>query len=217
MFVVFRIFGPWAGTLADRIGRKKVLITAQLFSALVAAALAFLILTDALKEWELIVGALGTGVAFTFALPVQTAMVSTLVPEEDTKAALAMNSVSYNGGRTFAPILCLVVLASVGTGWAFAFNAISFLIFALVILCLDSPEKQQVRPARAWTGLRFAIRRPRILLLLALVAAVTIADDPVLVLGPSLAHQILGGSCLRPAYSLLSLRLRTVVGALLPT
>ncbi len=110
-----------------------------------------------------------------------------------------------------------MVLASVGTGWAFAFNAISFLIFALVILCLDSPEKQQVRPARAWTGLRFAIRRPRIMLLLAMVAAVTIADDPVLVLGPSLAHQILGVSSVWPAYFLSALGLGTVVGALLPT
>src|SRR5260370_40209338 len=119
-------------------------------------------------------------------------MVSTLVPEEGTKAALGMNSVSYNGGRTFAPILCLVVLASVGTGWAFAFNAISFLIFALVILCLDSPEKQQVRPARAWTGLRFAIRRPRIMLLLAMVAAVAIAHAPGLVLGPSPTPPIVG-------------------------
>jgi MFS family permease len=216
-FSGFLIFGPWVGTLADQMGRKRVLIAAQIFSALVAAALALLILKGVLREWELIVGALGSGIAFTFAIPAQNAMVPTLVPEEDTKAALAMNSVSYNGGRMLAPVLCLVVLASIGTGWAFALNAISFLVFALVIAFFDSSMTQQEKPARAWTGLRFAIRRPRIMLLLAMVAAVTIADDPVLVLGPSLAHQVLRASSVWPAYFLSALGLGTVLGALLPT
>jgi hypothetical protein len=110
-----------------------------------------------------------------------------------------------------------VVLASIGSGWAFALNAISFLVFALVIFLLDSSMTQQLRPPRAWTGLRFALRRPRIMLLLAMVAAVTIADDPVLVLGPSVAHQILSVSRVWPAYFLSALGVGTVLGAFLPT
>ncbi len=54
------------------------------------------------------------------------------------------------------------------------------------------------------------------MLLLAMVAAVTIADDPVLVLGPSLAHQILRVSSRWAAYFLSALGLGTVLGALLP-
>ena len=51
-----------------------------------------------LNEELLILGALFMGLAFTFALPVQTAMVPRLVSEADTEAAMAMNSVSYNAG-----------------------------------------------------------------------------------------------------------------------
>jgi MFS family permease len=215
-FSGFLLFGPRAGNLANRMGRKRVLIGTQLLSAFVAAVLAFLILHGALTEGDLLVGALGTGLALTFALPVQTAMVSALVPDEDTKAALAMNSVSYNGGRTLAPVLYLIVLASVGAGWAFALNAITFVIFAVVIFFVYPPMNDQSRPDRAWSGLRFAVRRPRIMLLLAMVAAVTIADDPVLVLGPSLARQVLSVSSAWPAYFLSALGLGTVLGALLP-
>src|SRR6185437_11825558 len=116
----------------------------------------------------------------------QNAMVSALVDEKDTKAAFSMNSVSYNGGRTLAPILCLLVLAYIGPGWAFALNAMTFVFFAVIIAGVYPQMTPQTKPERAWSGLRFAVRRPRIMLLLAMVAAVTVADDPVQVLGPGL-------------------------------
>jgi MFS family permease len=72
------------------------------------------------------------------------------------------------------------------------------------------------RQARDWLGLRIAVRRPRILLLLTMVAAVTVADDPVLVLGPPLARHLAVPS-VWPAYFLSALGLGTVVGALVPT
>jgi MFS family permease len=216
-FSGFLLIGPWAGTLANRMGRKRVLIWAQILSAMVAAGLAALIFKRHLTETYLVIGALGTGLALTFSLPVQTAMVAALVPEQETKAALAMNSVSYNGGRTFAPVLSLAVLATIGPGWAFALNTVSFLVFAWVIAAVyPRTEPPQTKPVHSWSGLRFAIRRPRIMLLLAMVAAVTIADDPVLVLGPSLARHVLAVSSVWPAYFLSALGMGTVLGGLLP-
>jgi predicted MFS family arabinose efflux permease len=215
-FIGFLLFGSRAGVIANRLGRRRVLIVSQLLSAAVAAILAFLILCGTIREWELVIGALIGGAAFTFALPVQTAMISTLVSKKEIKGALAMNSVSYNGGRTLAPILCLVVLVSIGTGWAFALNAITFLIFAFVIISIKPPMTGQIEPTPPWSGLRFAIRRPRIMLLLAMVAAVTVAEDPVLVLGPSLAHQALRVPSVWAAYFLSALGLGTVIGSILP-
>ncbi len=212
-FSGFLIIGPWAGNLANFIGRKRVLISTQALSFAVASIMAILILAARLTESELVVGAIGTGLAMTFALPVQNTMVSALVPKEDTKAALTMNSVSYNGGRTLAPVLYLVVLANIGAGWAFALNAISFLVFTIVIFLVYPRMTRQAKPERAWSGVHIAIRRPRILLLLTMVAAVTVADDPVLVLGPSIAHKMHVTSQL-PAYFLSALGLGTVLGAL---
>ncbi len=217
-FAGFLLIGPWAATLADRVGSKRVLIGSQLLSAFIAATLAGLQLSGALTEFQLTLGALGMGLAFTFALPVQTAMVPSLVPEDETKAAMAMNSVSYNAGRTLAPVLCVAVIASIGAGWAFALNAISFVVFAVTIVAVR-PYSAPPPPRRAhdWLGLRIAVWRPRILLLLAMVAAVTAADDPVLVLGPALARHALAVSSVWPAYFLSALGLGTVLGALVPT
>jgi hypothetical protein len=131
---------------------------------------------------------------------------------------MAMNSVSYNAGRTLAPVLCVVVLASIGSAWAFTLNAISFVVFAATIIAVH--PRATTRPQRRahdWLGLRIAVLQPRILLLLAMVAAVTIADDPILVLGPALAHRIPDLSSVWPAYFLSALGLGTVLGALVPT
>jgi MFS family permease len=217
-FLGLLVLGPWAGNLADLMGQKKVLVGSQLMSAAAAGALAAAELLGHLTEPELFYGALVTGLALTFALPVQSAMLSALVEEDDVKGAMAMNSVSYNIGRTLSPVLYLVVLLSIGAGWAFALNAISFLIFAVTVIAVyPRHAPRQVRPAPDWRGLRIAVRRPRITLLLAMVAAVTIADDPVQVLGPSLAQHVLHVSSNWPAYFLSALGLGTILGALVPT
>lgn len=216
-FSGFLTIGPWAGSLGARLGRKNVLFSTQVLSAAVTGALAGIELIGHLTESELFLGAIGTGLALTFALPIQTAMVSALVPEADKKAALAMNSVSYNVGRTVAPLLCLAVLATIGPGCAFALNAMSFAVFAVVVLRVYPmaipAEQTRVRHRDVF---RVAFERPRILLLLAMVACVTFADDPILVLGPSLARQ-LGVPNIWPAYFLAALGVGTVLGAMVPT
>jgi MFS family permease len=216
-FLGFLVLGPWAGNLAVRVGQKRVLVGTQVVSAAVAGSLAALQLGGQLTEAELFSGALLTGLALTFALPVQSAMVSALVREADINGAMAINSAAYNVGRTLSPVLYLVVLASIGAGWAFALNAISFLFFAVTVLAIYPRRAQpQVRPAPDWSGLRMAVRRPRIMLLLTMVAAVTIADDPVQVLGPSLAQHVLHVPNMWPAYFLSALGLGTIIGALVP-
>jgi len=223
-FAGFLVLGPWAATLADRIGSKRVLVGSQVLSAAIAATMACLQFAGALNLRLLMAGALGIGLAFTFALPLQTALVPSLAAEADTKAALAMNSVSYNAGRTVGPVLCVALFASVGSGWAFALNAISFIVFTAVIVAIQPGRlagrgngAPSARNPRDWSGLRVALGQPRILLLLAMVAAVTVADDPVLVLGPTLARQVLNVPSVWPAYFLTALGLGTALGAFVPT
>jgi MFS family permease len=209
--------GPWAAVLADRMGGKRMLIGTQLFSACVASFMVWLQVSGLLDGRLLIVGALGLGLAFTFALPVQVAMVPRLLPRRDTEAALAMNSVSYNAGRAVAPVLCVVVISTIGFGWVFALNAISFLFFSLVLMKMHPlTGRRPSHLARARDGLRIARSNPRIWLLLGMVAAVTIADDPVLVLGPALAHRVLGTSNDWAGYFLAALGCGTVLGSLAP-
>jgi predicted MFS family arabinose efflux permease len=223
------LLAPCAAALADRLNGCRLLIGTQLLSAGIAGSLAVLTFGGMLTERALIIGALGLGLAFAFALPLQTSMVPRLVPEADTKAAMAMNSVSYNAGRAAAPVLCVLVGTVVGLGWAFTLNAISFIVFAATLLVIrpDRPEKparplparpeEPTKRSRGGSGLGIAVRRPRIMLLLAMVAAVTLVEDPVLVLGPSLARQVHALPSVWPGYFLSALGLGTVLGACLPT
>ena len=216
MFAGFLTIGPWAGSLAGRMDARRVLICTQVASALIAGALAWLMFSRHLNMAALVAGALLTGLATTFALPVQTTLLSTLVRPTDSKAALAMNSVSYNFGRTVAPALCLAIMATIGAGWTFAFNGLSFLVFAgVVAVCCPRQTIVRQELVRPFAVAAIALRRPRILLLLAMVAAVTFADDPIFVLGPSVAHRM-GVPSFWPADFLTGLGIGTVVGALVP-
>jgi MFS family permease len=219
-FSGFLVVGPWAATLADRFGPTRVLVISQYMSAGIAAFLAFAAFSRMLDEDMLVAGALTTGLAFTFAYPLQTALAPRLVPDrdQDRKAALAMNSVSYNTGRAVAPLLCVVIVATLGAGWAFALNAASFVIFARTLALIHPGDViSTVSRTRIWSCFELAVKHPRTWLLLVMVTTATFADDPVLVLGPTLAHRVLAVSSTWPAYFLSALGIGTILGALVPT
>ncbi len=183
------VLGPWAGVLTNRIGNWYALIVTQCASMLIAAALAALQLSHALTVPLLYIGAMAIGLAFTFALPALSVTVAGLAREGETKKALALDSVSYNLGRALAPVFGVLAFSTIGFGWAFVLNACSFLFFTVVLLW-KRPRSVRSKPnkSRVWNGFRIAWDDRRIMVLLLMVAAVTIAADPILVLGPALAR-----------------------------
>ena len=229
------VLGPWAGVMADRFGGRKTLLGTQIVSALIAATLASLQFAGHLDEVGLVSGAILSGLAFTFALPARNVTVQRLVggDQVQARAAFVMDAVSYNLGRAIAPLLSIAVVHWFGYGWAFAGNAVSFVFFTVILWGagrFGTPERRQ--RSRVMDGFRIAAGDGRIWVLLLMVAAVTVADDPVLVLGPALAnHQgvssdwsgwfiaALGGGCvvgsLRRSKHLPSLRLAATALALL--
>ena len=186
------VLGPWAGVMADRFGGRRTLLGTQILSAVVSIALASLDLAGALTEWWLVGGAILSGLAFTFALPARNVTVQRLVRPEHTRPAYVMDAVSYNIGRAVAPLLTWLV-GPLGNdfAWAFFANAASFTVFTAILWWADQhgTEEPKVR-SRVIAGFAIAIHDRSILILLAMVAAVTVADDPILVLGPALATHL---------------------------
>jgi predicted MFS family arabinose efflux permease len=183
------VLGPWAGVLTHRMGNWRALIITQSVSMLIAATLAALQFSHALTVPWLFTGAIAIGLAFTFSLPALSVTVVALAPAGDAKRALAMDSVSYNLGRALAPVLSVLIGVTIGFGWAFTLNAASFLFFTAVLQRLR-PKNTRPEPnqSRVMNGFRIAWHERRIMILLFMVAAVTIAADPILVLGPALAR-----------------------------
>lgn len=212
------LLGPWAGMLTHRFGTWRMLLTTQCASLGIAGTLAALQFTGGLREHWLIAGAVLIGLAFTFALPALAVTVPTLVPPDQVKRALAMDSVSYNLGRALGPVLGVLLLATVGAGVAFAANAASFAFFIVVLLWRCPRMKpESVSRTQVLEGIRFAWRgNRRILVLLLMVAAVTIAADPILVLGPALARSF-GDSAYWTGIFITALGAGNVIGSLLPS
>jgi MFS family permease len=187
------VLGPWAGVMADRFGGRKTLLGTQIVSALIAGMLAGLQFAGHLDEAGLVSGAILSGLAFTFALPARNVLARRLVggDEVQARAAFVMDAVSYNLGRAIAPLLSIAVVHWFGYGWAFAGNAISFVIFTAVLWRAGRFGTAEPRQrSRVMDGFRIATGDGRIWILLLMVAAVTVADDPVLVLGPALANHL---------------------------
>ncbi|MEU8228223.1 MFS transporter [Actinoplanes sp. NPDC048967] len=215
-FVSPLLLGPVAGAVADRFDRRHVLLVTQLGSATVCVVLAGLQSAGQLGLATLVTCAFLIGVGYTFTLPAQSAFVPTLVPVEETRAAVTLNGVSSNIGRALAPILGLGVVAVLGFGAAFAVNAASFLALAAILLRMRSGRPQfRSRSTALLDGFRIVRRTRRLQVLLLIVAASTVATDPPLVLGPSLAVTF-GMSAAMSAYFLCAFGIGTVIGSLLP-
>lgn len=186
------VLGPFAGVFADRFGGRRTLLCTQIVAGLVAAGLGYLEFAGGLNGWWLGTGALLSGLCFTFALPARNVTVRRLTTSEDqVRPAFVMDAVSYNIGRAIAPLMGIAVVHWFGYVWAFAGNSLSFAIFTAILLRVGrdgSPEPE--RWSRITEGFRIASRDGMIIILLLMVAAVTVADDPILVLGPALASRM---------------------------
>jgi MFS family permease len=185
------VLGPWAGVMADRFGGRRTLLGTQVVSGLIATALACLEFGGALNEAWLTVGAIFSGLCFTFALPARNVTVRRLVTQDESRPAFAMDSVSYNIGRAVAPLLGIGLIYWAGYGWAFAGNAASFGFFTLVLWQARlTGQAEQRQKSEVLAGIKIARSDGTIMILLLMVAAVTVADDPILVLGPALASHM---------------------------
>jgi MFS family permease len=184
------LLGPWAGVIADRFGGRRTLLGTQAVAGLVAFFMAALVFSHALNEWLLVAGALASGLTFTFALPARNVTVQRLVSDDSTRAAYVMDSVSYNVGRMLGPVLVVLLLAPGGYGWAFIANGLSFIVFTTTLLWVRHGEAEPEVRSKVRDGFVIARHERAILLLLLMVAAVTVADDPILVLGPTIARNL---------------------------
>jgi MFS family permease len=210
--------GPWAGVATDKFGGRRILFAAQVTAAAFAGLMAWFAFTGHMHTRWLGIGAVASGFAFTFALPARNVTVRRLVPEEkDIRSAFAMDSVSYNLGRALAPPVSVLLVTELGFGWAFAANAVSFLVFAVgLILAGHGQPAEQREQSKVKDGFKVVASDWRIAVLLLMVAAVTVADDPVLVLGPAVAAHLHASSDW-PGWFIAALGVGTVVGSFRPS
>ncbi|MCC2322586.1 MFS transporter [Cellulomonas xiejunii] len=126
----------WAGLLADRFDRRKLLIATQVGQGVLAAGLGLLVLSGNAQLWQVYAFAGLLGVVTAIDGPVRQTFVAELVPAGRLSNAVGLNSASFNAARLIGPGLAGLLIAAVGSGWVFVINAVTFAatIVSLVLM-----------------------------------------------------------------------------------
>jgi MFS family permease len=144
---------PFTGYAADRLDRRKLLFATQAAMGMLAFALGLLTIAGLIQLWHVYVFAFLLGCASAFDAPVRQTFVGELVGEEALSNAVALNSASFNIARLIGPAVAGVLIASVGSGWAFLVNAASFVAVLGALALLRTHElRRKGRPARTAGG-----------------------------------------------------------------
>jgi MFS family permease len=163
-------FGPQAlllpvtGFAADHLDRRKLLLATQAALGALALGLGLLTLSGHVVLWHVYVFALLQGCVSAFDAPARQTFVSDLVSEAELSNAVALNATSFNAARTVGPAIAGVMIASVGTGWVFLLNALSFGA-VMISLGLLRPAELRIKSHAPWSrgslleGFRYVWRR----------------------------------------------------------
>jgi len=142
------LFALLAGALADRLDKRRMLITINLALTAVITVLTVLVWQERMTPTLLILFTLAIGTGAAFMAPAWQAVVPQLVPRDTLKPAVALNSMGINISRAIGPALAGILIASVGLAAPFALNAVSHVIIILALV-MWRPEPT---PARAHHG-----------------------------------------------------------------
>ncbi|MFJ6538063.1 MFS transporter [Paenarthrobacter sp. NPDC091711] len=165
---------PWAGLLADRYSRRRLLLITLVAMALLSTGLGVLVLLGIAELWHVYLFALMLGIVTAVDAPVRQTFVSELVTDDYLPNAVALNSASFNVARMIGPAVSGVLTVVVGPGWVFLINTLSFvaMLWALKLIPTSSLRIQPKAPAgkgRIREGLRYVRNRPDIQVVLVAV------------------------------------------------
>jgi MFS family permease len=165
--------GLFAGTLADFLDRKKLLLITIFGNLFVAVALGVLTLGGYIRVWHILVATALTSALNIVLNPTRMALISHLVPRSHLTNAVSLNSSASQGSHFIGPMLGGLSLASMSTGNAYICNALFYIPAAIAIVLLKAPPvdkagREKFSLASLIGGVKFLFSEPIILTLVLL-------------------------------------------------
>jgi len=191
------IMSPAGGIVADRFSRRHVIIATQTASMILAFVLSILTLTGLVRIWHLFVLAALLGVVNGFDIPARQAFIIDMVGRADLMNAIALNSAMFNASRTLGPAVAGILVATIGEGWCFFANAVSYIAVIAGLMMMRVTRHERMPSASAVAdiveGFRFVLHKAPIHALLMLLGVLSLTGMPFTVLMPIFADRILHG------------------------
>jgi MFS family permease len=190
------LLGVVAGSVADRFPRRRLVLLTQANAIVQATLLAAVTLLGVVRPWHVLVLATMLGLTYAFEIPARQALLAD-VAGEDMPNAIALNSSIVNAARAVGPALAGWAVATVGEGWCFALNAVSFggTFYALWVMKVPPQPRAAKGGHRAHLaeGLRYAWETPHVRALLLLLFGSSLLAMPYATLLPVVASEVLHG------------------------
>ena len=200
------LIGPWAGVLADRVDRRKLIMLTQTAMAAAAVFFAFLVIATDLDSdstsgpllwWHPFIYMVISGVAHSIIQPVRQAMIANTVPREFLTSALALNGMVYPSTRIVAPALGGLLIASLGFKWNFLIEATAYVTMVLLLIPArlpfrtESSGKQLSVLASMRDGIVYVWREKSILQLIVMSFIPNFLFNPLVFILPVFTSQVL--------------------------
>ncbi len=190
------VFGIFAGTLTDTFNKRTILVIAQSLFGLGALFLFIATEQGFVRYWHIMSVALLFGLVGCVEMPTRQSLVGKTVPPEELAAAIPINAMTFNLARVVGPAIGGMMLASLGPGWCYFANAVSYLalIAAVVAIRADTrPAARDPQPIKdlILEGMLFTMRDIRLRTLFILEACTSAFGLIYLALLPAVATDIL--------------------------
>ncbi len=200
------VLGPVAGALVDRWNRRRVMILADSFVALVSAWLVYLFWIDSISTWHVYVAMLARALGGAFHWPSMQASTSLMVPKEHLSRVAGMNQTLQGALGITAPPLGAILLAVLPLHGIMGIDVATAAVAVISLLLTAIPEPQraepdtQVKPS-VWgdmrAGLRYVRGWPGLMAILALAMVINFVVNPAFTLMPLLVTEHFKGGALQ--------------------
>ncbi len=192
------LLASFAGVLADRWNRHRILVVTQTLSMLQAMVLAILVLTETVAVWHLISLSLLLGLINALDIPARQSFVVDMIENRDDLGnAIALNSSIVNGARLIGPSIAGILIATLGEGMCFLLNGLSFIAVIIALLAMKIAPRHKGKTSQIFQklkeGFSYAFGFAPIRSVLLLLALVSFMGMPYTVLMPIFAGSILHG------------------------
>lgn len=216
------LFSLGGGVLADRMDRRRILISTQSILGVLSLCYAWLIWSGRIEYWHILVLAAFGGTVAAFELPASQAFVSELVPMKDLPQAIALNSASFNSTRIIGPALAATAIGALGLASAFLVNAVTLLAPIGTLVGLqrvmpkrDIPKTHTSGLSSLKEGLRYVRSEEGLMGLILLQGTISFFVSPnLLVLLPLYVTDVLGGGASWVGIALSAMGGGSLIGAL---
>jgi MFS family permease len=223
-FLPMLLLGMYGGMIADRYPKRLVLMITQTLNGILSGVLAVLTITGNIRVEHVYLFALAAGLVFVVDNPTRQVFVNEVVPERYVRNAIALNAAVFQTSRLVGPAVAGIMIATVGSGWAFAANAASYVAPLTGLLLIRSADLIRTPPVERAPGqlrsaLRYVAERPHVAWTIVLVGVVGTFGLKFPVVLTAMADQAFAGSAVGGAqlYGLFNvvIAVGSVAGALI--